>query len=45
MDVVVRHWISLVADGEEEMEGWGREIQQRAKFLYVDDGLIDSTRQ
>ena len=40
LDVVVRHWIQLVEDGEAGTELWGREIQRRVVFFHKDDGLI-----
>ena len=39
----MRNYVSLVVYGEAGMKGWGREIQQRDKFFYMDDGLIAST--
>ena len=26
VDLAVRHWVSLVVEGEEGPEGWGREV-------------------
>ena len=33
MDVVVKLWVYLVAEGEEGSEGWGREVHIRASFF------------
>ena len=41
--LMVRHWVYLVTEGEEVKEKLGREVQIRAIFLYVDDGLINLT--
>ena len=44
VEVVVRHWASLVAEGETGPERWGMEIQRRAAFSHAGDGLIVSTQ-
>ena len=43
VDAVVRHWILLVKGGARGQEEWGREVQHRVAFFYVDEFLIVST--
>ena len=40
VDAVVRYWIMIVADVEEGLEGWDREVLRCAGSFYSDDGLI-----
>ena len=39
-DAVVHHWISLVAEGEEGPEVWGREVLSRTTFFYMENVFI-----
>ena len=43
LDTVVRQWVSMVAEVEEGLELWGREVIHCTALFYVDDGLIVST--
>ena len=42
VDVVVIHWLSLVATEEASSEGLGRDIQRKVSLFYAYDGLIAS---
>ena len=42
LDVVIRHWVTVVAPTEAGAEGLREMIQELAAFSYVGDGLVMS---
>ena len=42
MDVVIHHWVTVVAQTKEEMEGLGLLIQDLEEYFYFENGLVSS---
>ena len=43
VDVVVRHWATVVISGAEERGERGHESRHQASLFYVDDGMVASS--
>ena len=43
MDAVVRHWVSVMAEGAEERGERGQEGRHQNALFYVEDGMIASS--
>ena len=44
VDIVICHWVVVVASTEVGVEGIGEPIQELALFFYADGGLVESLR-
>ena len=44
IDLVLHHWIFVVAEEEAGSEGFGRAVQRLSKCFYSDNGLLAYTR-
>ena len=43
VDAVVRYWLSVISEGDEETGGFGHGVRNRLALFYADDSLVAST--